>query len=115
MRTVLIGAALALGLGAAVPANAQDLEFRVGPDGLRIDRDCNPRYEECYREGYRNREEPRRRCTEERALNKAERMGLRRVRVEAAGRRTIEVRGRDRYGERVFITFGRQPSCPVLS
>ncbi|MBL8576835.1 MAG: hypothetical protein JNK47_06390 [Mesorhizobium sp.] len=115
MRTILIGMALAAGFATAVPVQAQDLEFRVGPDGLRIDRECNPRYEECYRDGYRNREEPRRRCTEERALNKAERMGLQRVRVEAAGRRTIEVRGRDRFGERIFVTFGRQPSCPILS
>ncbi len=115
MRTILIGMALAAGFATAVPAQAQDLEFRVGPDGLRIDRECNPRYEECYRDGYRNREEPRRRCTEERALNKAERMGLHRVRVEAAGRRTIEVRGRDRFGERIFVTFGRQANCPILS
>ncbi len=42
-------------------------------------------------------------------------MGIRRARIADIGRRTIDVRGRDRYGDRIQITFGRQPSCPVLS
>jgi hypothetical protein len=56
-----------------------------------------------------------RQCTEDRALNKAERMGMRRARIEDVSRRTIEVRGRDRHGDRIRLTFGRQPNCPVLS
>ncbi len=122
MRNILIGCALLAGIGTAVPlqASAQDLELEIGRDGLRIERDCNPRYEDCYRRDWRDdrRYEDRRsmrRCTEDRALNKAERMGIRRARIADAGRRTIEVRGRDRYGERIHVTFGRQPSCPVLS
>ena len=124
MRNLLIGCALLAGIGTAVPmqAAAQDLELEIGRDGLRIERDCNPRYEDCYRDGrryysdgYRDDRYMARRCTEGRALNKAERMGIRRARVADIGRRTIEVRGRDRYGERIYVTFGRQPSCPILS
>lgn len=118
MRNLLIGCALLAGIGAAMPlqASAQDLELQIGPDGLRIDRDCNPRYEDCYY-GDRRREfyDERPRCSEGRALRKAERMGIRRARIADVGRRTIEVRGRDRYGDRIYVTFGRQPSCPVLS
>jgi hypothetical protein len=125
MRNFLIGCALLAGIGMAgsMPASAQDLELEIGRDGLRIerDRDCNPRYEDCYRgerRGYyddRRYYDDRPRCSEGRALRKAERMGIRRARIADVGRRTIDVRGRDRYGERIYVTFGRQPSCPVLS
>lgn len=112
MRMVMMGAALLAGIMMAMPAQAQ-VELQIGPDGLRVDRDryrdCNPRYEDC--EIYRERP---RICTESRALDKADRMGIRRARVESAGRRTIEVRGRDRRGNRVYVTFGRDRSCPVL-
>ena len=49
------------------------------------------------------------------ALNKAERMGIRRARIVDVDRRTIEVRGRARDGERVYVTFSRQRGCPVLA
>jgi hypothetical protein len=118
MRNVLIGCALFAGASMVLPmqAAAQDLELEIGRDGLRIERECNPRYEDCFR-GERRREfyDDRPRCSEGRALRKAERMGIRRARIDAVGRRTIEVRGRDRYGERIYITFGRHPGCPVLS
>lgn len=118
MRNILIGAALlaGVGMGAPLQASAQDLELEIGPGGLRLERDCNPRYEDCYRrEHRRDYYDDRPRCSEGRALRKAERMGIRRARIADIGRRTIEVRGRDRYGERIYVTFGRQPSCPVLS
>lgn len=118
MRNILIGCALLAGAGMTLPmpAAAQDFELGIGRDGLRIERDCNPRYEDCYRD-YRRRDyyDDRPRCSEGRALRKAERMGIRRAHIADIGRRTIEVRGRDRYGERIYVTFGRQPSCPVLS
>ena len=105
-------------------ASAQDLELEFDGNGprLRLLDNCNPRYEDCRdrREDYREdrwREEARfarRRCTEDRALDKAERIGLRRARVVSVGRRVIEVRGRDRYGDRVTVEFGRAPNCPVL-
>ncbi len=97
-------------------ASAQDLEFGIGRDGLRIERDCNPRYEDCYRDDLRrDYYDDRPRCSAGRALRKAERMGIRHARIADVGRRTIDVFGRDRYGDRIYITFGRQPSCPVLS
>ena len=51
-----------------------------------------------YRDGYYrdDRRSMRPICTEGRALGKAERMGIRRARIADVGRRTIEVRGRDR-------------------
>ncbi len=52
-------------------------------------------------------------CTPDRALNKAERMGIRRARIADVGRRSITVSGRSR-GDRVFVTFARAPRCPVI-
>lgn len=122
MRRILFGGLILAGLGAALPlpAQAQDIELQIGRDGLRINRDCNPRREDCYRGDRRrdydnDRYSDRPRCSEGRALRKAERMGIRRARIADAGRRAIEVSGRDRRGERIYVTFGRHPSCPVLS
>ncbi|HWK63493.1 MAG TPA: hypothetical protein VNS34_01030 [Rhizobiaceae bacterium] len=117
LRLIQSSALAVIVAGSAIvplPASAQTLELDLGRGGpeLRV-RDpnrCDPRYEDCYR-GERSM---RRMCTEDRALDKAERMGLDRVRVVSAGRRTIEVRGRTEDGDRARITFGRQPNCPVL-
>ena len=51
MRNILIGCALLASAIMAVPvqASAQDIELEIGRDGLRIERDCNPRDEDCYR------------------------------------------------------------------
>lgn len=54
-----------------------------------------------------------RECTPNRAVDKAERLGLRRARVVDVERRTIDVAGR-RYGDRVVLTFARVPGCPVI-
>ena len=54
-----------------------------------------------------------RECTPNRAVDKAERLGLRRARVVDVDRRTIDVMGR-RYGDRVVLTFARVPGCPVI-
>ena len=51
--------------------------------------------------------------TPHRAVNKAERYGVRRARVVDVGRRTITVSGR-KYGDRVRMTFGRASYCPVV-
>lgn len=107
-----------------VPAHAQDLELELGQSGpkLRLRDDCDPEVERCRddnRRGIRddnrdsNRTE-RRGCTEDRALDKAERMGIRRARVVSAGRRVIEIRGRDRDGERIQLTMGRDRNCPII-
>ncbi len=114
MRKFLIGCALVAGMGAMLPSAslAQDVQIEIGRDGLRLREACDSRYENC-RDDRRGRDYARRFCTEDRALNKAERMGVRRARIVSAGRRSIEVRGRDRRGDRVQIRFGREPNCPV--
>ena len=85
MRNMLIGVALLAGVG-TVAANAG---LGAGPRipvsaamGYGSNGDCNPRYEDCYYGGDRRYENRRsmRRCTEGRALDKAERMGIRRAR-----------------------------------
>lgn len=123
MRKILIGCALVAGMGVGLPLPgfAQDIQLEFGRDGLRLNEGCNPRYEDCRQDGYRDgyypddRRSMQRTCTEGRALDKAERMGISRARIADVGRRTIEVLGRDRDGDRISVTFGRSPSCPVLS
>jgi hypothetical protein len=122
MRNFLINSALALAMGiSGLPlitgsTAAQEFEFSIGRDGpqLRMRERCDP-YEDddCYEGRYAEQRIVRRGCTEDRALDKAERMGIRRARIVSAGRRTIEVRGRSRDGERVYLTFGRERGCPV--
>jgi hypothetical protein len=122
MRNFLINSALALAMGIsglpliAGSAMAQDLELSIGRDGpqLRTRERCDPyQGDECDEGRYVEERIVSRGCTEGRALDKAERMGVRRARIVEAGRRTIEVRGRSRDGERVYLTFGRELGCPV--
>jgi hypothetical protein len=130
MKTsILTAAAVALSTLVAVPlpvsqAHAQGVELEIGRDGpklrMRDDR-CDPAFERCDDREWRNdgrdrraERDARRFCTEDRALDKAERMGIRRARVVSANRRVIEVRGRDRFGERVGVAFARDPRCSVL-
>jgi len=121
MRNIIATLALSAAVAATgmpltiAPASAQGFELRIDPDGrgpdirLRAD-DGRDRYDRYEGRRYMERSA---RCTEGRALDKAARMGIRRAAISSAGRRTIEVTGRSR-GERVFVTFGRSPSCPVL-
>lgn len=107
---VLAGFAISLSLSSLPAAQAQDLELNIGPDGpnLRMREDCNPRREDCRgRDRDRFHRRGGRECSPDRALEKAERMGLRRARIDRMGRRTIDVRGW-RYGERVVVTFDRR-------
>ncbi len=120
LKTLAVSAALGLAGMAALPAASHaegvylDLnrrgDVRIGVDGGYHDADYR-------RDDRRWRDERggwgRRACTPERALNKAERMGLRRVAIRDVSRRTISVSGRDR-GARVVVTFGRGPGCPVV-
>lgn len=115
-----VAMAALIGLGsisfAPVPVHAQDLELEIGREGprIRLRDECDPGREYCGEPNRRERREERRSCTEGRALDKADRMGIRRARIVSAGRRVIEVGGRDEYGDRVVISFGRAPNCPVL-
>jgi hypothetical protein len=128
MRKILINSAMAIGmaltgmpLGASLASAQVELRIdRSGPE-LRLRDDCDPRYEDC-RYGDRRYDDDRyyevrreeRGCTPDRALRKADRMGIRRARIIDVGRRTIDVAGRDRRGNRVVVEFGRRDrSCPV--
>ncbi len=120
LKTTLIAATLALAGGAA-HADSIELRFGQGGPSVRMRDDCNPYRERCdYRGGgsydrrYDDRGAARRECMPERALAKAQRMGVQRARIIDVGRRTIDVSGRSRHGERVVVSFGRwDRSCPV--
>jgi len=128
MHALLKSSVLALAMAlTSIPvgaASAQDLELHLGNDGpqLRLRRDCDPDREDCRDRGdYRRdrggeRWSRNRECTPDRALDKADRMGVRRARIDDVGRRTISVRGRDRFGDRIVVTFDRRDGrCPVLA
>lgn len=134
MRNFILNSAMAAVLGfggmsfGPLAAQAQDIQLELGRDGpqLRVLDNCDPDVEDCRDRRHESRSERRererreqeqrevRRCTPDRALDKADRMGVRRARIDSVGRRTIEVRGRSRNGERVHITFGRSRNCPVI-
>jgi hypothetical protein len=121
-------AALIGGLGSlsapSIAANAQGFEIEIGPNGSQLrlrDEGCDPRYERCRRDYSRDDDNWRdgarpmaRRFRTERALNKSEQMGIRRARVVSAGRREVVVGGRDQFGQRVAVAFGRERRCPVI-
>lgn len=124
MRSLFFASLVAAGaiagqlLPPPAPAAAQTLELELGEDGPRIrmreDDRCDPRFERCRPRRGESGRIVERGCSEREAVRKAERMGLDRVRVVDIGRRSIEVRGRDRRGDRVFVAFGRQRGCPIL-
>lgn len=130
MHRIITSTALALAVAfTAVPltfstASAQDLELHLGQDGpkLRMRDNCDPDFEDCYNRGDRyERRDDRygrrddRGCTPDRALDKADRMGIRRARIADVGRRTIDVVGRSRNGNRVIVTFDRRDRrCGVI-
>jgi len=109
-KTALAGMASLVLMTLSGPSFAQGLEFRLGPNGMRLQERCDPDFEDCYQ----RRGERRRGCDADMALDKADRMGIDRARVTYVGSSTIRVRGRDEYGERVTIIFGRERGCPVL-
>ena len=112
LKTTALSAMIAAGALSAVTAGAQaeGLYLNFG-DGARAGFHFG---DEGRRHGDRWREQGwRRGCSAERALDKADRMGLHRVRIVDEDRRTITVAGRQ-YGDRVTVTFGRGPHCPVL-
>jgi hypothetical protein len=118
LKTAALSALIAFGAIAAVPAAAQAeglyLNYGSGHHsgvGIGVQIGDYDRYD--YRDYRRDRRHHFRGCSPERALNKAERMGLRRARVVDVDRRTIEIAGR-KYGERVRLTFARAPNCPIV-
>ena len=107
LKTAALSAMIGLGAIVALPAAAQadSLYLNFGGHhgagvGVHIGGD---------RTYYR----PARICTPNRAVNKAERLGLRRARVVDVNRRTIKVSGRQ-HRDRVTVTFGRHGNCPIV-
>jgi hypothetical protein len=138
LKTAAIASLVGLTALAAVPAQADSLYFGLGDGGAQVDvyrgdsarvyrrdryrdgyRDDQYRDDEYRRDDYRDeyrRDEFRRSergCSPERALYKAQRIGVHRARIADMSRRTISIVGRSR-GERVYITFARAPSCPIV-
>ncbi|MFU0502972.1 hypothetical protein [Pseudaminobacter sp. NGMCC 1.201702] len=128
LKSAALSALIGLGAFAAMPASAQAdgiyLDYHGGGIGVIVDdhdrRDRRDRWEDR-RDRWEDRHDrwddrdrwERRRCSPDRALDKAERMGIRRARVVDVSRRTITVRGR-KWHDRVHVTFARAPHCPIL-
>jgi hypothetical protein len=95
------------GLATAVPASAQDVELRIGPDGIRPvvrdrDRDRD--------RGYDRRAQG---CSEREARSAARYAGLRDPEVVRVTRSRVVVEGETRRGLR-DITFANERGCPQL-
>jgi hypothetical protein len=108
LKTAALSALIGLGAIAAMPAAAQaeGLYLNYGGHhgaGVQI----GDRYD------YRQDRRHFRFCTPDRAVDKAQRYGVRRARVVDVDRRTITVAG-SKWGERVRMTFGRAPTCPIV-
>lgn len=117
LKTAALSALIGLGTLAAIPATAQAegvyLNYGNGHhNGVGIGVQVGDFDRVDYRD-YRHDRRDFRGCTPHRALDKAERYGVRRARVIDVDRRTITVAGR-KWGERVRMTFGRAPHCPVV-
>lgn len=110
LKTAALSAMIGLGAIVALPAAAQADSLYLNFGGHH---GAGVGFHIGDNDGYRYRHRPVRVCTPNRALNKAERLGLRRARVVNVNRRTIKVSGRQR-GDRVIVTFGRSPNCPVV-
>lgn len=115
LKTATLSALIGLGALAAVPAVAQadGLYLNFGHSGPRFGVYDGDR--EQVRDWRRDRDwgRERRGCSADRALDKAERMGLRRARIVDMGRHTIKVAGR-KYNDRVVVVFARERGCPVI-
>lgn len=116
IKTAALSAVVALGALAAIPAAAQadGLYLNFGGHGagigLRLG-DSGHGWRDHRRDDRRDWHANR--CTPERALWKAGRMGIDRARVVDVDRNKIVVRGRAR-GDRVHVVFGRAEHCPVI-
>ena len=120
LKTAAIAALVSLSTLGAMPAQADSLylgsgdRHEEGRFGIYLG-DGNSTYRRDRYRDYEYRDEYRseRRCSPERALYKAQRMGIRRARIADVSRRTIDVVGRQ-HGDRVRVTFARAPRCPVI-
>jgi hypothetical protein len=96
---------------AAVPATANDLHFNFGHRDARFGVYLGDNSHTYYpRDRWRERGQ---RCSPNRALGKAGRMGIRRARIDYVSARRIGVVGRSR-GDRIYVTFARSRGCPII-
>jgi hypothetical protein len=109
IRTAALSAFLGLGALAAVPAaaHADGIYLNFGHGDPRFGIHAGDHGRDWRRDDWR------RSCSPERAVDKAQRMGLRRARVVDMSRHAIRVSGR-KYNHRVVVTFGRERGCPIL-
>jgi hypothetical protein len=119
IKTATLSAMIGLSALAAIPvAHADSLYLGFGNSDddsyfrrqhRHDDRDWRPddRYWRADDRGWR------RFCSPDRALDKAERMGLHRARIVDINRRTVKVAGRQ-DGDRVLIVFANERGCPIL-
>ncbi len=117
LKTAAIAGLVAIGSLAPLPVKADNLHFGFGDDHRHGSRFSiyfgdvgRMRYRDRFDGDYRRVE---RRCTPERALYKAQRIGVRHARIAYVGRHEIGVVGRS-HGGRIRVTFSRSPSCPVI-
>ncbi len=108
MSTLCAAAIMLTSLGASVTASAAaplpSAQLRVSPDDV---------HQAQYRR-HGDRRDYRRGCTAREALNKAERLGVRRVRIISERPRSITVSGQKR-GSRVIVRFARDNRCTVIN
>lgn len=123
-KNIAVSAMLSLGVLAAIPATADAHQRHKGGGGVGIELHFgsggHSHWRRDHRHGHRWGHGPRwkrhgvvRRCSVNRALNKAYRMGVNHPRVKFANRDVIKIKGRSR-GHRVRILFARAPGCPVI-
>ncbi|MEO3385249.1 hypothetical protein [Mesorhizobium sp. CAU 1741] len=117
IKTVALSALIGISAFAAMPATAQaqsgGIYLGFGSQGPSIgvqfhdrDRDRDRRH------GFRRDRD--RGCSAREAVNKAERMGLRRARVIGENRRVLRVAGRARGHGPATIVFANARNCPVI-
>jgi len=111
MRKALLAALVGVCGLPAVPASGQGLTLEFGNRG-------DSRFGiSSGEDGYSPREQRyalRSGCSPDRALDKADRMGIDNARISRVTPRRIVVFG-DQDGDEARVTFGRSPGCPVLS
>lgn len=134
IKTATLSALIGLGTLAAIPATAHadsvylgfgnngDSRFGVyaGDDDNRDWRDGRRerewRRDRDWRPGrdWRHERDWRRSsCSPDRALDKADRMGLDRARIVDIDRNTVRVSGR-KFGNRITVVFANERGCPIL-
>ena len=121
LKSALFAGLIGLAGLTALPAQADSLYLAFGDrqdsrfgvylgDSSRTHypRERGRRADETWDGGWRGR-----RCSPERALDKASAFGVRRARIDYVTPRRIGVIGRQ-HGDRVELTFARAPGCPVI-